>query len=229
MGATTLDEYRKYIEKDPALERRFQPILVNEPNGPATARDSESMSASESAHAAALQRAVMASLEAVAKDVEEAMADLIRDELIIVRRQGMWVEVEIRTDILFPSGVARLSPESTAVMRRLAATLKPFPNPIRVEGHTDNVPIKTREFRSNWELSSARAATVVRLFADAGVDPHRMAALGFGEYQPAAGNDTPEGRAANRRVVVVVTADSVTHDGVSPIMMGDSQLDGASE
>ena len=171
-------------------------------SSPEDARDADgsSRSAAEMAQAEAVMRA----LEEVAADVESAMADLIREELIIVRRQGMWVEVEIRTDILFGSGQARLSAESSAVLRRLAATLKPFPNPIRVEGHTDNVPINTREFRSNWELSAARAATVVHLLMEEGVAPPRLAVIGLGEYRPAQPNNTPEGRNANRRVLLVI-------------------------
>jgi chemotaxis protein MotB len=187
---------------------------VGHASDPATARDSESMSMSEAAHALALQRSMaMRELENVARDVETAMADLIRDELIIVRRHGLWVEVEIRTDILFPSGVARLSPESTAVLRRLADTLKPFPNPVRVEGHTDNRPIRTREFRSNWELSSARAATVVHLLMEQGVDPSRLAVIGLGEYRPSQSNDTPEGRNANRRVLLVILGSDKQPEG----------------
>lgn len=143
-------------------------------------------------------------LEAVASEVERAMAGLIRENQISVRRHGMWVEVEIRTDILFPSGVATLSPEAEAVLVRLAETLAPFANPIRVEGHTDNRPINTRQFPSNWELSSARAASVVHLFTRHGIDPARLAVIGLGEYRPAQSNDTPEGRNANRRVLLVI-------------------------
>jgi chemotaxis protein MotB len=145
-------------------------------------------------------------LETVAKEVEQAMAALIEENLIMVRRGGFWVEVEIRTDILFPSGVATLSPEAVAVLERLAKVLKPFPNPIRVEGHTDNRPINTREFPSNWELSSARAASVVHLFTRNGIDPARLAVIGLGEYRPVQSNDTPEGRNANRRVLLVILA-----------------------
>jgi len=146
----------------------------------------------------------MESLAAVAKSVEEAMADLIRENLVFVRRKGSSVEVEIRTDILFPSGVAQLSPDALSVLRRLAMTLKPFPNPIRVEGHTDNRPIKTREFPSNWEFSAARAATVVHLLMAEGVAPARLAVIGLAEYRPAQSNDTPLGRNANRRVLLVI-------------------------
>ena len=182
--------------------------------GPATARDSESMSQSESAHAIEVQRQhMLRELESVARDVEAAMAEMIRDELIIVRRKGLWVEVEIRTDILFPSGVATLSQPANEVLRQLAATLKPFPNPIRVEGHTDNLPIKTRAFRSNWELSSARAATVVHLLMESGVDPSRLAVIGLGEYRPAQSNDTPAGRNANRRVLLVILGTESAPEG----------------
>ncbi len=171
---------------------------ISHASAPNHARDSQGMSRS------AAELAAMRALEEVAADVETAMADLIRDDLIIVRRHGLWVEVEIRTDILFGSGQARLSGASTAVLRRLASTLKPFPNPIRVEGHTDNVPINTREFRSNWELSAARAATVVHLLMEEGVAPPRLAVIGLGEHRPRESNETPEGRNANRRVLLVI-------------------------
>ena len=152
-------------------------------------------------------------LEAVAKEVEQAMEGLIQKELIVVRRHGLWVEVEIRTDILFPSGVATLSSPAESVLRQLAETLKPFPNPIRVEGHTDNRPISTRAFPSNWELSSARAASVVHLFTNAGIDPARLAVIGLGEHRPSQSNDTPEGRNANRRVLLVILSGNGMPEG----------------
>jgi chemotaxis protein MotB len=149
-------------------------------------------------------REALAQLDAVANEVERGMADLIKDNLIVVRRHGLWVEVAIRTDILFASGMATLEPPAVAVLRQLAATLKPFPNPIRVEGHTDNRPISTRAFPSNWELSSARAAGVVHLFTEAGMDPARLAVIGLAEFRPAQSNATAEGRNANRRVLLAI-------------------------
>jgi chemotaxis protein MotB len=89
-------------------------------------------------------------------------------------------------------------------VRKLAETLKPLGNIIHVEGFTDNVPINNFEFRSNWELSAARAASVVHLFTGLGIDPQRMAAIGYGEFRPVDSNDAPEGRAKNRRVVLVI-------------------------
>ena len=98
-------------------------------------------------------------------------------------------------------------------MRQLAETLKPFPNPIRVEGHTDNRPISTSAFPSNWELSSARAASVVHLFTETGLAPARLAVIGLGEYRPAQSNSTPEGRNANRRVLLVILSGNTPPEG----------------
>ena len=152
-------------------------------------------------------------LASVAAEVEQAMSDLIDRELIVVRRHGTWVEVEIQTDILFPSGVATLSPPAEQVLTQLAETLQPFPNSIRVEGHTDNRPINKPAFPSNWELSSARAASVVHLFTRAGMDPARLAVVGLGENRPVQSNATPEGRNANRRVVLVILGGSSKPEG----------------
>jgi len=152
-------------------------------------------------------------LAGVANEVEQSMSDLIDRELVTVRRHGKWVEVEIKTDILFPSGVATLSPAAEQVLQQLAETLKPFPNAIRVEGHTDNRPISTSAFPSNWELSAARAASVVHLFTRAGMDPARLAVIGLGENRPAQSNATPEGRNANRRVLLVILGGSNLPEG----------------
>lgn len=143
-------------------------------------------------------------LERIAKAVEEALQNLIDENLVVVRRHRTWLEVEIRTDILFPSGVALLSPEAVPIIERLGTTLGGFPNSLRIEGHTDNVAINTFQFPSNWELSAARAASVARLFADTGIDPHKLAILGLGEFHPDADNATAEGRNRNRRVKIVV-------------------------
>jgi chemotaxis protein MotB len=145
-----------------------------------------------------------AALDRVAHDVEQTMTSLIRENLVTVRRHGLWVEVEIQTDILFGSGSATLSPLAVNVLQQLADAIKPFNNPVRVEGHTDNVPINTGTFPSNWELSAARAATVVHLFTNRGIDPARLTVIGLGEHRPAQTNGTAAGRNANRRVVLVI-------------------------
>jgi chemotaxis protein MotB len=143
-------------------------------------------------------------LDKVANDVSAAMADLIKSNLVVVRRKGTTIEVEIRTDILFPSGSATLSPTAVGVIGKLSQTLAALPNPVRVEGHTDSQPIETVAFPSNWELSSARAASVVHLIANSGVDPARLSVIGRAQYSPAQSNATASGRNANRRVLISI-------------------------
>jgi chemotaxis protein MotB len=146
-------------------------------------------------------------LEEMAGELEQALAGLIEKDLVNVRTTKFWMEVEIKTSILFPSGSAAVSPGAVATLDKVAAIFRRYPNPIHVEGFTDNQPIRTAVFPSNWELSAARAASVVHLFSRAGIEPARMAAVGYGEFQPVGDNKTVEGRNANRRVVLVVLAD----------------------
>jgi chemotaxis protein MotB len=138
------------------------------------------------------------------RQVQDAMQSLIDAKLVTVRRENMWLEIEINADILFPSGAGEFAPAAEPVLDKLAEVLKPFPNPIRVEGHTDDRPIRTSAFPSNWELSAARAASVVHQFTRQGIDPLRLEIVGFGEFHPRQPNATSEGRNANRRVVVLV-------------------------
>ena len=147
---------------------------------------------------------VPGSLIRMEREVQDAMRALIDAKLITVKRESMWLEIEINTDILFPSGSGAFSSSAEPVLDKLAEVLKPFPNPIRVEGHTDDRPIHTASFPSNWELSAARAASVVHQFTKQGIDPLRLEIVGFGEFHPRQPNDTTEGRNANRRVVVLV-------------------------
>jgi chemotaxis protein MotB len=143
------------------------------------------------------------------------MDDLVKANMVIVRRTDFWIEVEIKTDILFPSASAQLEPSAVGVIEKLGEALAPFPNPVRVEGHTDDRPIKTVAFISNWELSAARAGSVVRVLASKGVGPGRLAVIGYGENRPTHPNDSIEGRNANRRVVVVILSSDAAA-GLSP-------------
>jgi chemotaxis protein MotB len=145
-----------------------------------------------------------AELNRVADEVTNAMGALVAAGEVKVRRYQNSVAVDISSDILFSSGVARLAPAALPALQHLADALKPFTNAIRVEGHTDDVPIRTAEFQSNWELSAARAASVVHLFMDRGIAPDRLAVMGFGQYRPTASNQSVTGRNANRRVAVII-------------------------
>jgi len=147
-----------------------------------------------------------AQLSAIANEIETMMQPLIDRDLISIKRNKRWVEVEINTDVLFASGSAIMQPQSMPALEALSRILAAFPNDMRIEGFTDNVAIKSSVYPSNWELSTARASSVVRLFSANGVEPERMAAIGYGEFRPLMSNDTLEGRIKNRRVTVVVTA-----------------------
>ena len=146
------------------------------------------------------------------REVQQAMQALIDAHLVTVRHESLWLEVEINTDILFPSGAAAFTAKAEPVLDKLANVLKPFPNPIRVEGHTDDRPIKTMAFPSNWELSAARAASVVHQFTRAGIDPLRLEIVGFGQFHPRKPNSDDAGRNANRRVAILIMEASVTPD-----------------
>lgn len=143
-------------------------------------------------------------LNSVADEVDAGLKDLIDEKMITVNRDKGWVEIDINTSILYGSGSAELQSMAQPVLHTLAKILNEKKYNIQVEGFTDNVPIKSDVYPSNWELSSARAASVVRVFVDEGVSPQRLVAMGFGEHRPVAENNTEAGRSKNRRVRVVI-------------------------
>jgi len=143
-------------------------------------------------------------LSAIATRLQETLSDFAKKQLVNITRTDRGLEVEMKSKMLFASGSARLSREAVVALRDVAIILRPLENEIKVEGHTDNVPIATVLFPSNWELSAARAASVVHLFSRMGIDPKRMSAIGYGEHQPISSNDTEEGRQNNRRVAIVI-------------------------
>jgi chemotaxis protein MotB len=151
-------------------------------------------------------------LNTIGDQIEKALGGLIERDLVEVNRTDLWIEVAIKSDILFASGVATPNEQALRILNPLADSLRDVPNGIRVEGHTDDRPIATATFPSNWELSGARAASVVRIFGARGIGANRLSLTGYGEHRPLASNDTPEGRRANRRVVVVILADVAEPD-----------------
>lgn len=155
-------------------------------------------------------------IDSIGSQVEQEMDEFIEDDLIDVRRNKFWLEVEIKSSLLFPSGSSNLLAEAVPVLVDLSESFVGMPNRLNIEGFTDNEPISTDQFPSNWELSASRAATVVRLFEQSGIEPARMASIGYGEHQPVAENDSAEGRARNRRVVIVVMA-TIREDSNEPI------------
>jgi chemotaxis protein MotB len=135
----------------------------------------------------------------------QSMIDAGKLNVRIVR--GRMV-IDLKQDILFPSGSATLSEIGIETLREVADALAEFKDrSFQVEGHTDNVPIKNDRFPSNWELSTARAVSVVKLFVERGMTPENLSAAGFGEFQPRADNAGADGRALNRRIEVVMVPD----------------------
>ena len=113
------------------------------------------------------------------------------------------ISINFSDPILFDAGSDVLKQSSYPHLRRLTAVFKDLPNPIQIEGHSDNRPLgRSLRFKSNWELSSARAFSVLQFFLRDGVAPEKLSAVGYGEYKPIKSNDTPDGRAANRRIEI---------------------------
>jgi len=153
----------------------------------------------------------------MAKGLENEMrSDLESKDVTISKLQGK-LTVNILDRVMFDSGEAILKPDGEDVLRKVAVILAGHPElKIHVIGHTDNVPIRTR-FASNWELSTARALAAVHFLTEkAGVDPHRVGAVGYGEYRPAADNSTEEGRAKNRRIAITILSDELVGADTAP-------------
>jgi chemotaxis protein MotB len=143
-------------------------------------------------------------LERTARRLRSNLDPLIEQGRFRVRRSGSRIEIEIQSGVLFPSGSARPGDAFVEPLQSVARVIRDRGQPVRVEGFTDDVPVRGGRYASNWELSAARAARVVRLFGELGIDPGRMAAVGYGEHRPIADNGTADGRARIRRVVIVV-------------------------
>ncbi len=145
-----------------------------------------------------------ANMTAMARDLQKSMAAMVAEGKVRVTQNSRGVSVEINASVLFAPGEAKFSPNSDAALKLVASILKDDKHAIQVEGHTDNAPINTALFASNWELSSARASSVVRLFAQQGVLEERLTAVGHAANKPVANNADIEGRARNRRVEITV-------------------------
>lgn len=149
------------------------------------------------------------SAQEVAKEIEKTIERLNAQSQVTVSQTGKGIHITIadelgRPPFAFESGSSRLNPRMVIVLNAIADLLQDTASQVRIEGHTDDVPISTDEFPSNWELSSSRAVRVLRYLISRGCDPERLAASGYAEYKPVAGNTTPEGRARNRRVEIYI-------------------------
>jgi chemotaxis protein MotB len=149
--------------------------------------------------------AVSVPMKEIQNKLEKALAPEILKHVVEVKPSREGLIVSLREIGFYESGSATLRPSSRQAIDRLASVLHNQRESLRIEGHTDNVPIHNLQFDSNWELSSARAADLVKLLITRyQFEPSRLSAAGYAEYHPVASNDTPEGRARNRRVDIVI-------------------------
>lgn len=158
------------------------------------------------ARLAELQRKQQEFMQNIAKDLGRVMRPLVKNGQVSVTQTNRGVVLDINASALFKQGEAALQPAAIKTLGEVAQVLRGGDQSIEVDGHTDNVPIKTAQYPSNWELSAARASSVVRLFIAHGVQGSRLSAVGLADNQPIVPNDTPEHRARNRRVTVTVLA-----------------------
>ena len=143
--------------------------------------------------------------------VTSALGGITRNQGLNIASNERWLEISLDAEISFEPASARLKPAAVSYLRDIVDWLSTFENPITIEGFTDNVPVSGSKFASNWQLSSARASAVAEYLTQAGIDGSRISAVGYGENHPLATNASPQGRAKNRRVVIVVA-----HDGKLP-------------
>jgi len=136
--------------------------------------------------------------------VTEKFTQLIHDQMIQVSSNELWLQIELKDSILFSSGSADTSEQAQKIFDEIAGILTIYSNPVQVEGFTDNIPIKSAKYPTNWELSTARASAIVKYLASKGIAPERLSAVGYGEYQPVVSNDSEQGRAQNRRVAIMI-------------------------
>lgn len=157
-------------------------------------------------------------LDDVRSTLDEALAEFMTEghQMIEINRKDYAIELDVKSALLFPSGSHELTGSSHPMLDKIAQVLAKLPNRIHVEGHTDNRPIASHLFPSNWELSSARAASVVHYLTMAGVPPEQMVAMGYGEYEPIDNNATEAGRYRNRRVVIKVMSGGFGKTGQQP-------------
>ncbi len=144
-------------------------------------------------------------LESIAGEFEKSFEDLIFQEKVSVKNKEDWIEVSLNDTVIFSSGGVEPIHEALAIIEKMARIMSGHDNAMLVEGHTDNVPIRSSVYPSNWELSAARAASVVRYLALEGISADRMGAMGYGEFQPVARNDTAQGKRKNRRVILLIS------------------------
>jgi chemotaxis protein MotB len=199
---------KKQVQVSASIDSAFRTMAmaskaspINSAKGgesPASLRTQETAQVTMPAH-------VKDDLEKLRKQLTQTLSSQIASHAVALEMGRDGLVISLREAGFFDSGSATPKPQSLPTLRTIGGKLGETPYDLRVEGHTDNVPIHNAEFESNWELSSLRATSIARLFIEMkAIEPDRVSAAGYAEYHPVASNDTEEGRAQNRRVDLVV-------------------------
>ena len=203
-------DQKKQVQVSQAIDTAFRSMGVLH-QGPRQAAGGGAADRAESVKQAVMAEEVVAparvkdDLERLRRDLTETLSSQIASHAISLEMGRDGLVISLREAGFFDSGSAVPKAEAEQTLRQIAGRLGASPYDVRVEGHTDNVPIHTAEFDSNWELAAARATRIARLFLEMkAIPPERISAAGYGEYHPVAANDTAQGRAENRRVDLVV-------------------------
>ena len=154
-------------------------------------------------------------LHKVKDKVSSKLSHYLEDDTILLSQSSNWLRVELGDNLVFTEDSAKLNQESFLLLKEIALALTTFDNHILVEGFTDNLALESKEYASNWELSAARSASVVRALNTYGVDSDRLAAVGYGPAHPIADNETTQGRAQNRRVSILINKVVMQDDNTS--------------
>lgn len=205
---------RKQVEISAAVQAAFRSLGISAGKSAAIDQPKEKLSASDSQPSLFRDEAIESvrstarihdDLEQVRRELEHRLSAQIGAHTVSISLGHSGLVISLREAGFFDSGSATPRPASIPTLKEIAATLGHTPYDVRVEGHTDDVPIHTAEFDSNWELSAARATHIARLFLELrALPPNRLSAAGYAAYHPVTTNATPEGRAQNRRVDLVV-------------------------
>ncbi len=212
MFAFARADYKKQVQVAQAINSGFRSLSAFSTSEPSVATSGSSAEAraiagtnTVAAENVVAPAQVREGLEQLRNELAKTLASQIASHSIALEMGRDGLVISLREAGFFESGSATPTPGALPTLRQVAAKLGAEPYDLRVEGHTDNVPMHNAEFASNWELSSARATRIARLFLEMkAIPPERISAAGYAEFHPVASNSTAEGRAENRRVDLVV-------------------------
>ena len=168
---------------------------------------------------AARRKQTAAQMRSMADEIRRVMGTLAQNGQVTVSEGAFGISIEINAALLFAPGEAALGGSASEALRAVAQVLAASVFPITIEGHTDNTPINTYRFPSNWELSAVRASTVARLFIDSGVRPDRLTAAGYADQRPVADNAAEAGRGRNRRVTILLESHDAEPAPIGPAII----------